>query len=1005
MYFSIIQINLSAQQFTLESIPSSNTLSANSVYALLRDKEGFLWVGTQNGLNRYDGRQFKYFVHDNNDSTTLSDNFIITLSEDSTGNIWVGTRHGLNRFDKRTQTFQRFYLMDFAENASHQTVYSLTCAPDGRTLAVAGGKIYTLSSDDRYTVHQYDNDDSVMCIAFNPQGSWMIAHRWTIEGITTANQKFGMNFISPSVINTILASQQMIFVGSVTGLWMIDKGTTQTDKIKRPKLFLKNVTVNALSLDAQHRLWIGTEKGIYVLGSDGQLEQVNDRSSSTEGTTMLNSRALIFDRFGLIWIGMLRNGVRKYDPSKEQFQTIDKKNLGIDGVVWSILQDTTGVYWFGTQRGVYQFRKEDTLFRHPVAWKNNEFKNIMISELMEDSRGSIWMGSRPGGLYHYSPRGNMIKHFLQSPNDSSSLVNNSVSSVFESANGLFYLTTSSGICSFDPVTKKFSRIMLMDTIQKKEVTYFLHVSEDRDFSLWISSSSGLFLIDQRTGTYAFYSTVEGDSTSLSYNIVASTTVDVKGNIWVATLGGGVNVFDKGTKKFTRFNSSDGLINDVVYGILEDSYGRMWMSTDFGLACFDPETKKFLSFGKEDGLEFIEFSQNSFYKNSTGTMFFGGIGGAVKFQPELITAVAQQSLLVVSDLRINYESISPGDPSITMGTITTPQEVHITYEQQALSIDFTSLNFRFPEKTFYAYRLQGFYDYWVYPAEHQRTAHYTHLPPGEYFFEVKTSTQKGEWGKDEMHIRIVVHPPFWRTWWFMLFSSLSAVGLFYSGVRFVSQRKLKQQLHEIALQQKVNAERERISRDLHDSTGSNIAGIISGLNLAERYLETSKPKTKRTLQLLTNEARAGMSQLRETILAMKTVEMSVDELADTVNEMITKQLQFRKKIAFQLTRDYPHSLMLSSIQGLHLMRIFEEALSNALNHATAKNIEVRIELRDGKLIVQLCNDGKKKKQRSMSVFHGNGIPNMKRRADEIGALFSLECDDDNGSVMTVSLPFQ
>lgn len=387
------------------------------------------------------------------------------------------------------------------------------------------------------------------------------------------------------------------------------------------------------------------------------------------------------------------------------------------------------------------------------------------------------------------------------------------------------------------------------------------------------------------------------------------------------------------------------------------------------------------------------------------MFFGGIGGAVVFTPENIVPAVHPSAPVVSDIRINYESISPEDPVVTLGTITSPQEIHLTYEQQALSIDFTSLDFRFPEKTSYAYRLKGFYDHWVYPADNQLTAHYTHLPSGEYSFEVMTSTQKGEWGKNALCVRIVVHPPFWRTWWFMLFSSFSVMGLFYSGVRYVSQRKLKQQLHEIELQQKVTAERERISRDLHDSTGSNIAGIISGLNLAERYLETSKPKTKKMLQSLTNEARAGMSQLRETIIALKTVDMGLDDFADSVNDLMTKQLQLRKKIAFQLTRKYPAGLMLSSIQGLHLMRIIEESVTNALNHSSAKNIEIRIEKRNDRLIVQLHNDGKKKKQKNTPVFHGNGIPNMKRRADEIGAEFSFDCDEQSGSLMTVSLPFR
>jgi signal transduction histidine kinase len=387
------------------------------------------------------------------------------------------------------------------------------------------------------------------------------------------------------------------------------------------------------------------------------------------------------------------------------------------------------------------------------------------------------------------------------------------------------------------------------------------------------------------------------------------------------------------------------------------------------------------------------------------MFFGGIGGVVMFRPEGIRFDDREPPIVVSDIKVNYESIVHDRSVIPKGTLSSPEEIHLRYDQKTLSIDFTALDFRSLEKTAFAYRLIGFYDEWAYVSTQQRTAHYTHLPAGEYLFVVRSSTQKGVWNPKELHIRIVVHPALWERWWFRLLAAIALLGGIVFAVMYVSQRTLKAQLREVEMQEKIHAERERISRELHDSTGADLAGIISGLDVAERYLETSKVKTKRTIRSLTEEARLSMAQLRETIWALKTDSMTIHRFAETVHERALKQLQFEKKIAYHSTVRCDGGRVLTSMQIHNLMRIIQEGISNALRYSRVKNIYFSVTEADQYIVFMLVNDGKLKRIKENSIDGGNGIPNMERRAREINGTMTIDITREEGTKLTIAVPIE
>lgn len=993
---------LFSQQFILDSNPSSNSLSANSVHALLRDREGFLWIGTQNGLNRYDGEKYTLFSHHPDDSTTLSDNFVVSLAEDSFGNIWIGTRHGLNRFDKKRQSFQRFYLLDFTLNPTHQTVLNLSRTINGAVVLMCGGTLFITSLQEPFRVNPHLAADTVSSVISDSTGTLFVGKHGAIVSIDPAERRIYYRFNQEILPSALLLDRGRLIVGTDNGLYLFSPGDHRDSIVNQPTFLLKGISIYSLAVDIKQRLWIGTDNGIYLYENDKLIGHIRENIEDSGGLQSSSVRTLLSDATGIMWIGLLRGGVQRYDPLKERFLTIEKLSHEKIGVVWSTVTDQRGFLWMGTHNGLYRFHPSDTLYQFPREMFPAVFHNTMIGTLKVDLDGNLWIGTKKRNVYCYRPATNTLHTY---PLFGRTIENKpvSVADILQLQDGFLWVATTNGIYQFNEQHQQFDSLTLPAPPRNGENYFFMQLHQGRSGTVWISSSHGLYRIHPHRSNLTLYKNIIGDSLSLSSNIVSACLEDSKGRIWVSTFGGGINEFHPASETFTRYDSFDGLADNVVYGIIEDSHGRLWMSTDNGLSCFEPETQRFFTVGSEEGLTFLEFSQNAFYLHNSGKMFFGGIGGMVMFQPDDITFPDDENPIIVTDIRINYQSIDPSHEILSKGTLTSPEEIHLTYDQKTISIDFASMNFRAKEKLKYSYQLMGFFNHWVHPVSRIKTAHYTHLSAGEYMFLVRTSSQPSTWNPNELRIKLIVQPPFWATWWFLLFTSLAFLGVVVASVRFVYQRKLLRHLQELELQKKVHAERERISRDLHDSTGANLASIISGLDVAEKYLSSSSVKTKKTLRSLTEDARLSMSQLRETIWAMKTNEMTLASFAEAVKENINRQLRYNKKVKFSMIVNGNDQIRFSPAQVLNLFRIIQESVANMLKHSTAKQFDVRMKSADGWIQVIVENDGRRKKTSQASMMHGHGIANMERRAAELGGTLQIQFGETQGCRVTVSIP--
>ncbi|MBS4027470.1 MAG: hypothetical protein KGZ58_02440 [Ignavibacteriales bacterium] len=1008
-----------SSQFRFRHITVNEGLSQNSVHAIFQDREGFLWFGTQDGLNRFDGISFKVFKHSNEDSTTISDNYILAITEDRNNNLWIATRNGANRFDKTTEIFHRYYFPEMYEYEFHQTIQEIIVDNDGNIVMILPNGLYSFSPQDNFSSPSLlypfrKKHEGVKVVHDSRSNFWMIS----ADGIfcIRRNQKeIFYSFEKPIQGGGSLALRD-------SSLWIAQEEKLMTFSLSSrtfrqfPLHNQEKKVIQSLYVDSQQRLWVTTERKVIVLTEISYSNFQQTILQRNEGDKFgLNDevvQCIREDRAGLFWFGTMHGGVNVYDPLQSQFKTIDESMLKTLPTVWAICEDSRKIFWFGTSSGLVKATRKDTsrlVTSYPsikdaftsfeIVPLNNA--STQISTIVEDDEHQLWLGIRGNGVLRYDVEKKTSQHFLHSENDTNSLANNSILSTRKMSNGDILICTFNGISIFDRKKNSFRNIYLRK-YDSSIVNYCIDVYEGKDSTMWISTTTGMARYDVKNNSMKIFQHKDNIKQGLSYNIVTSFFEDDKNQLWIATLGSGLNLYNGQNDTFEYFSSVQGLANDVVYGMCADKNNNVWLSTNEGISRFNTGTKTFTNFGIEEGLQFKEFGLNSFFQNANGEIFFGGVGGVVAFHSDSISENRFVPPIVLSDLKINYTSLGRTSSSLISGSHTIPKEIHLSYLEKTLTLEFVALNFRNSQKNKYQYKLEGFDDNWISPEQNLRVAHYTSLPSGEFTFVVKAANNSGVWNNDGLKIKIIVFPPFWLSWWFLSMMSVFVLGTVVISVRSYSHKKLRRKLQELETQQKIQTERERISRDLHDNVGSQLVNIISGLDIANRFSETSKEKTKSLLSSLQEDARTSMSLLRQTIWALKTNALTLEQFSDELENYVQKQCSYHEEIVFHFGRNFSHSIILSPIQVLNLFRITQEAVTNTFKYAKAKNIFLSLTISENnQLTLSIKDDGVGLQESGNDSFAGNGMMNMERRAKELSGEF--QCVNENGVLIEVRIP--
>ncbi len=812
-------------------------LSSALVMGIAQDPQGFMWFGTQDGLNRYDGYTFKVYKTNPDDPYSLSNNYILALYVDKAGVLWVATWGGLNRFDAATERFSvyRHNDNDATSLGDDKVQVILEDSAGALWVGTENGGLNRLDRETgRFTRYQTNPDDPhslsynyVSALYEDRSGTlWVGTYGGGLDKFDRETGQFthyryaqdDPYSLSDNTVTAIYEDATGAFwVGTENGgLNRMDRQTGRFTRYRHDPAephSLSHDHVRVILEDQQGVLWIVTYGG-------GLNQLDRERTQATEKGQFVHYRHVANtphtlsndyvwsgyeDRSGILWFGTA-DGLNLYDRQKHKFAHYrhnpdDPTSLG-SNFVWSIIEDPAGAIWLGTLGGVNRFDRETgqfTRYQHDPA-DPSSLSEDSVRILCLDRTGILWVGTENSGLDRFDPTTGRFTHYPADPDNPYSLGNNSVWAIYEDHLGELWVGTfGGGLHRFDRDSERFIRYQNNPqdptSLLDNNVTV---IYEDSDNVLWVGVTSGLEVFDRETQQFRHYTSNPDDPTSLSNPTVAAIYEDSTGALWVGTLGG-LNKLDRATGRFTQYREKDGLRNAAVLGILEDDIPaaqggpNLWVSTLDGLYKFNLQTSTFTEYDVGDGLQDAQFSISAFTKSRDGALFFGGKGGFNVFYPEQITANPYVPPVVLTDFQLFNKPVPIGPESPLPKAISLLDKLNLTYKDSVFSFEFAALSYSTPERNQYAYMLEGFDEDWNYTTAKRRFATYTNLDGGEYTFRVKASNSDGVWNEEGTALKVVITPPIWKTWWFQTLAGLAIAGVVLGG--FLARVKLLEQQRE------------------------------------------------------------------------------------------------------------------------------------------------------------------------------------------------------------------
>lgn len=774
-------------------------------------------------------------------------------------------------------------------------------------------------------------------------------------------------------------------------------------------------------------------------------------------------RTVCEDNDGRIWAGTISGGLCYLDRSTGRFHSYKPsgKNARYEGVSF-IIRDSSGLLWVGYDgAGLVKVNPYQNKFHHILlppsdakASGDNFFKSLIV-----DHRGDVWLGMYDQGLSVLNRKTGQVKRYRHNPSDARSLCSNSVFSLLEEWSENVWIGTSEGLDEFDRRSGRLKHHNLpafatidrrgkivtalsensLGTIWCGTVTHlfkFTRSTEHFDQVLstvetfgfpippainvitpssggaaWVGTHGGGMLKLKADGTIERrFTRAPGLQNSLSHNSVKTILIAPDGQrsdsseiLWIGTEEG-LNRYDPVHDHWRVYRTSDGMANDFIYGILMDEHRRLWISTNRGLSRMDtrdPEHPQFRNYTTDDGLQSYEFNTNVYFKAPNGEMFFGGVNGFNTFFPDSVTDNPHVPPVVITGFKKFDQPFDLG------GDIGTKEFIELKYSESVFSFEFAALEFTNSARNQYAYKMDGFDKDWIYCGT-RREARYTNLDPGEYTFRVKGSNNDGVWSEQGTSIRVVIIPPFWRTGWFVVAMSVLGIGAIGGTVRYVSTRKLRSKIEQLererAIQEERYRTRDRIARDLHDDLASTVGSANFFIESVKTQLKDAPKQAKEFLDKTS-------SLLTEAEEAMSDIVWSVSPQHDTLESLLARirlttvdickanRIKYEVDIAGDITK---HTLIDDVRRGVYL--IFKESINNAVRHASASMIRVTFRVEGDFLILAIQDNGKgipSGEDAEVPTKRGHGLRNMKKRAEEIQAAFTIETIPGQGTKVQLS----
>ncbi|MES2773115.1 MAG: two-component regulator propeller domain-containing protein [Bacteroidota bacterium] len=792
----------SGAPFDLRYLGIGQGLSNNSVRCIFQDHNGFMWFGTYDGLNRYDGYSFKIFRNKPNDSASIPHNYINTIGEDHHGNLFVGTGQGVSIYNSLSSSFRTGMYIPFGGRQQQRIPFNIDAITTDKGgnlyMATSGGGLLVVP-DGKDVAIQVDCPKDASGNCYNLARSLVIDKQQRVwVAITDAGlflyhpdtKKLELVNSTPRAVRCMAADDgENLWIGSFDGLYRyhIPSKTLNRPFDTAPGKLTSN-SIFSLAFDREHELWIGTEGGGInlsntVTNSLGYLLPGDTKNALSSETVYV----IYEDAESRKWIGTHKGGLSIIDPQKRKFQTIRHDPLNANSLannfISSFYNDGQGNIWIGSDGGGISIwnRKTNvfTNYRHR-AGDPQSLSHDAVPYMLRDYLGDTWIATFGGGINKFNKTGT-FKHY-PCINDQNGLENKYVWRLYEdAAHNLWATTYADGrLYRLNRETDRFE-------VFCQEPADLFCLMEDATNTLWGGSVYGLCRVDKVARKFIEYTIPKP---------VRAIMEDKKGRLWVGTEGLGLILFDRIKGRIEKiYSDADGLCNNSVLNILEDGKGYLWLSTFHGLSRFDPATGTFKNYYQEDGLQSNQFEYNAALRLQSGEMVFGGISGFTIFHPDSLQFRSNTPPVFLTGLRINNQPVTSSSSYVTRSDSNSLRQLTIPYDDAVLSFDFSALEYSLPEKISYAYWLEGWDKGWNYTGT-LRTANYTRLKEGTYQLHIKATNAAGAWNPQEVKLTVKVLPPWFRTWWAYLFYTALVISLLYI---YISYRNRQNRLqYEVKL---------------------------------------------------------------------------------------------------------------------------------------------------------------------------------------------------------------
>lgn len=994
-----------------EQISTIDGLSGNNVKCFYQDKEGFLWIGTQNGLNRYDGKHFEIFRNNPDNKNSLSGNQVVSVLQDHDGIFWIATKDGgLTRYDPHASAPNQF--RQFIHNPTDKNSIAtnrLNCLYDySNDYLLIGAEefpgIFLNKKNFSFSYYKYPSknfspatatalpdvrENWIHQVSDGPGNTMLVGFLYParVFSVPKSSGDFNMSVTlkgSGLSMPCFYADGDTIWTGSwANGLFYEEMNLAlenKYDSTRQGKFADVNDLVNSITSFNEQWLMLSTRsKGIYLVNKKSREIVAYKKKEGDENSLCSNRVNCIYkDRSSTLWIGT-QNGISKYDPSNWQFG-VDHLNASsdVDLTIFGMNEDNDGTLRACTSDGIYKWKKNDTEYTHiPLNFAGVNLAATLIQPMQD---GRYFLGTE-SYIYYYHPESETIDsvNFTAYAFPAAAFYGGSLLQVrsilpdtINHHPGIWVGLLGEGIHFVDFSTRLVFRgqnfLNQANSLGNNLVRKLLL---DHAGNLWVATSGGLFRLKQKSipleNNFIAYLSVPGDSTSISGNDIRDIIEDEDQNLWLATNGGGLNKFDG--KRFYHYR---GALSPAMFSLMFDQGHRLWIATSSGFEIFNTASKEFLHVRVNDGKDYT-IPSSCFMKKKDGSFCIASENNIIYFNPDSIYLDKLQPQIYLSDLLILNQS----RPELEY-----EKSFVLPYNQNFITFHFSSVKLSNAHAIRYEYKLEGLDKTWV-EADEEGKATYTSLPAGSYTFWVRSTNAVGEWGKDNQVISFVITPPYWRTWWFYLLCVTVISSIIYLLFRF----RLKQlmRLQEV---------RHRIATDLHDDVGSALSSISISSQLAKKFSSQEDEKVNKILNLINNTSRETLESMSDIVWAInpkndlgKNMVLKMQRVATDLLESKGIKVNFKSQELFE-------TMKLGMEGRKNLFLIFKEAINNISRHAGCDEVTITLRLHDNQLLMKIEDDGKGFVV-TKSAF-GNGMDSMKHRANQIGGILRIESNAEKGT---------